>query len=92
MNQRRIRRGRKSCQKDREKQKKQVGKYTYHWCEHHMAWTVHKLADCMLGKQHEEEQKKKPQKANSATVAAAATTTVNLHFATLMATVANLQE
>jgi hypothetical protein len=26
--------------KDGEKHKKEVGKYTYHWCEHHMAWTV----------------------------------------------------
>jgi hypothetical protein len=59
--------------KDGEKHKKQVGKYTYQWCEHHMAWTIHKPADCLLGKQHKEEQKKKPQKANSATIAAAAT-------------------
>ncbi len=58
--------------KDSEKQEKQVGKYTYHWCEHHMAWTVHRPTDCLLGKQHKEEQKKKPQKANSATVDAAA--------------------
>jgi hypothetical protein len=57
-----------------------------------MAWTVNKPADCLLGKQHKEEQKKKPQKANSATVAAAATTTVNPHFATLMASVANMEE
>jgi hypothetical protein len=42
--------------KDSEKRKKEVGKYTYHWCEHHMAWTVHKPADCLLGKQHKEEQ------------------------------------
>jgi hypothetical protein len=26
--------------KDGEKQEKQVGKYTYHWCDYHMAWTV----------------------------------------------------
>ena len=57
-----------------------------------MAWTVHKPANCMLGKQHKEEQKKNPQKANSTTNAAAATTAVNPHFATLMATLANLEE
>jgi hypothetical protein len=28
--------------KDGEKPEKEVGKYTYHWCEHHMAWTMHK--------------------------------------------------
>jgi hypothetical protein len=69
-----------------------VGKYTYHWCEHHMAWTVHKPTDCLLGKQHKEEQKKKPQKANSATLAAAAATAVNPQFATLVASIANLEE
>jgi hypothetical protein len=41
--------------KDGEKREKQVGKYTYHWCEHHMACTVHKPADCPLGKQHKED-------------------------------------
>ncbi len=52
--------GRKSHQtpKDGEKHEKEVGKYNYHWCKHHMVWTVHKPADCLLGKQHKEEQKK----------------------------------
>jgi hypothetical protein len=78
--------------KDGEKHKKQVGKYTYHWCEHHIVQTVHKPAGCLLGKQYKEEQKNKPQKANSATVAAVATTAVNPHFAALIATMANLEE
>ncbi len=56
-----------------------------------MAWTNHKLADCLLGKQHKEEQKK-PYKANSATVAAAATSAINPHFAALMAAMANLDQ
>jgi hypothetical protein len=66
--------------KDGEKHKKEVGKYTYHWSEHHMAWTVHKPANCLLGKQHKEDQKKKPQKAvaNSTTLVAAAAMVVNL--------------
>ncbi len=51
--------------------------------------TVHKPADCLLGKQHKDEQKK-PYKANSATVATAATLAVNPHFAALMAAMANL--
>jgi hypothetical protein len=70
---------------------KQVGKYTFNWCEHHMAWTVHKPADCLLGKHHKEEQKK-PYKAKSATVAAAATSAVNPQFAALMAAMANLDQ
>ena len=57
-----------------------------------MVWTVHKPADCLLGKQHKEEQKKKPQKANSATVAAAATTALHPCYVALMATMANLEK
>jgi hypothetical protein len=71
------------------KEGKKVGKFTFNWCEHHMAWTVHKPADCLLGKQHKDEQKK-PYKANSATVAAAATLAINPHFTALMAAMANL--
>ena len=56
-----------------------------------MAWTVHKPADCLLEKQHKEEQKKAT-KANSATVAAAATSAINPHFASLLATMANLDQ
>jgi hypothetical protein len=78
--------------KDSEKHEKQVGKYTYHWCEQHMTWTVHKPADCLLGKQHKEEQKKKPQRTISATFAVAAATAVNPHFSNLMAWMANLKE
>ena len=76
VNKRRMRCGRKSCQRtvknkkntfnqckqkkdetwmkepptDNEKKEKQVGKYTYYWCEHHMVWTAHKPAHCMQGK------------------------------------------
>ncbi len=71
------------------KEGKKVGKFTFNWCEHHMAWTIHKPADCLLGKQHNDEQKK-PYKANSATVAAAATLAINPHFAALRAAMVNL--
>ncbi len=57
-----------------------------------MAWTVHKLANCLLGKQHKQDQRKKPQKANSATFAAAAATAMNPQFAALMASIADLDE
>jgi hypothetical protein len=79
----------KELPKDGEKHKKQVGKYTYHWCENRMAWTV---ADCLLDKQHKEKQNKKPQRAISATFAAATANVVNPHFAALMASMANLEE
>jgi hypothetical protein len=78
--------------KDGEKPDKQVGKYTYHWCKHHMARMVHKPADCLLGKQHKEDQKKNPQKANSATFATATVMAVNPLFGSLMASIANLEE
>ncbi len=80
--------------KDGEKRKKEVAKYTYHWCKHHMAWTVHNPADYLLSKQHKEDQKKKPQKAvaNSATFAAAAAMAVNPQFAALMASIADLDK
>jgi hypothetical protein len=80
--------------KDGEKCEKEVGKYIYHWCQHHMVWTMHKPVNCLLGKQHKEEQKRKPQKAIaiSTTFAAAASTAVNPQFAALVASIANLDE
>ena len=59
-----------------------------------MAWTVHKPADCLLGKQHKQDQRKKPQKANSATFADAAATAMNPQFAALMlmASIAELEK
>jgi hypothetical protein len=56
-----------------------------------MAWTIHKPADCRLGKKHKEEQKPAIC-ANSATVAAAAATAVNPHYAALLATLSNLKD
>jgi hypothetical protein len=55
-----------------------------------VAWTVHKPADCLLGKQRKDELKKP--KANSATIAAAATLVTNPQFAALMAAMANLDQ
>ncbi len=41
----------KAPPKDGKKKTKEVGKYTYHWCEHHMAWMIHTPSDCRLGKE-----------------------------------------
>jgi hypothetical protein len=73
------------------KEGKKVGNFTFNWCEHHMAWTVHKPTDCLLGKQHKEEQKK-PIKANSDTIAAAVTLAMNPQFASLLAAMASLDQ
>jgi hypothetical protein len=78
--------------KDNEKNEKQVGKYTYNWCEHHMASTVHKPSDSKLGKKHKDNQKKDRNKANSAAIASAATTTISPCYAALLATLVNLDE
>jgi hypothetical protein len=37
--------------KDGDKKSKEVGKYTYLWCKHHMAWCMHKPSECRLGKE-----------------------------------------
>ena len=78
--------------KDGEPKEKKHGDYTFHWCEHHMAWTVHKPADCRLGKQQKDEQKSTP-RASSATVAAtAAAATINPHYAALLASLGQIEE
>jgi hypothetical protein len=82
----------KTPPKDGEPKHKKHGDYTYHWCEHHMAWTVHKPAACRLGKQHKEDQKS-AHRADSATVAAtAAAATINPHYAALLATLGKLEQ
>jgi hypothetical protein len=78
--------------KEIKKKEKQVGKYTYNWCKHHMAWTVHTPSDCKLGNKHKDNQKKDRNKANPAVVASAATTTISPCYATLLATLANIEE
>jgi hypothetical protein len=68
---------------------KEMSKYTYHWCKHHMAWCMHKPSECHLGKEwKEEQQKRKPAyTTNSATYAAAAALMVDPHFQALLATI-----
>jgi hypothetical protein len=77
--------------KDNDKKEKQVRKYTYNWCKHHMAWTVHTPSDCKLGKKHKDDQKKDRSKANSA-VASVATITISPCYAALLATLAIIKE
>ena len=71
--------------KDGEPKKKEHGDLTFNWCKHHMAWTVHKPADCKPGKKRAEEQKSSA-RVHSVIVAASAATTINPHFAALLAT------
>ncbi len=39
---------------------KQVRNRTYHWCEHHMSWTLHRPTDCRLNPAHPEYQPPRP--------------------------------
>ena len=76
---------------DKKRDGKQVGKFTFNWCKHHMAWTVHKPSDCTLGQKHKENQKKgNNNKANSAVVASSATTTLNNRYAALLTALATM--
>ena len=76
--------------KDDEKKTKEAGKYTYNWCKHHMAQTVHKPSDCKLGKKHKDNQKKGNNNNANSTVIASVATTLNSRYAALLATLANL--
>ena len=41
--------------KDNEPKVRLVGKKNWHWCIHHMKWTVHNPEDCDLGKRNAKE-------------------------------------
>jgi hypothetical protein len=77
--------------KESDPKEKQLGKYTFQCCEHHMAWTAHKPQDCHLNPKH------KDYKANSAVVASSATipsatTTLNNRYTALLATLATMNK
>ena len=83
--------------KEGDPKEKQLGKYTFQWCEHHMAWTAHRPQDCTLNPKHKDYKGKKNDKANSAVVASSAivpsaTTTLNNRYAALLATLATMNE
>ncbi len=81
-----------SATQGKQKEGKKVGKYTFNWCKHHMAWTVHKPSNCKLGKKHKDNQKKDRNKANPAVVASVATTTISHRYMTLLAILATKEE
>ena len=72
--------------KDSDKKSKEMGKHTYHGCEHHMAWCMYLPSKCRLGIQYKEEQLPTIG-GNSATYAAAATSMIitNPQFQALIA-------
>lgn len=70
--------------KDGDKKSKEVGKHTYHWCVHHMAWCMHLPTKCRLGMQRAQQP---PTVANSASIASAAAAIANPQFQALLATI-----
>jgi hypothetical protein len=72
--------------KDGDKKSKEVGKHTFHWCEHHMAWCMHLPSECHLGMQRKEEQSPTVG-GNSATCAAAVASVANPQFQALIASI-----
>ncbi len=73
--------------KEGKKKEKVHNKRMYHWCVHHMAWTMHSPSECRLGTEHKGENKNK---SYSAAVATAAT--VNPQYAALLATLASIAD
>jgi hypothetical protein len=73
--------------KESEKKEKVHDKRMYHWCMHHMAWTMHSPSECRLATEQKGENKNK---SYSAAVAAAAT--VNPQYAALLATLASIAD
>jgi hypothetical protein len=72
------------------KKSKEMGKYKFHWCEHHMAWCMHLPSECRPGNQHKKEQSPTIG-SNSATYATAAASIANPQFQTLIASMTGLQ-
>jgi hypothetical protein len=85
--------------KDKDPKEKQVGRFTFQWCERHMVWTAHKPQDhCRLNPKHKDYQggKKGDHKAHSVVVASSAmapsaTTTLNNCYVALLATIGTMQ-
>jgi hypothetical protein len=73
--------------KEGKKKEKVHDKHTYHWCVHHMAWTMQSPSECRLGT---EQKGKNKNKSYSAAVAAAAT--INLQYAALLVTLASIAD
>ena len=61
---------------------------TYHWCVHHMAWTMHSPQECRLGTERKGEDKT----VKSTHVAAAVTTSLSPTSEALLSTLARLQD
>jgi hypothetical protein len=64
---------------------KKMGKHMFHWCEHHMAWCMHRPSECHLGNQQRKVEQSPTAGGNSATYAAAAASFANPQFQALIA-------
>ena len=77
----------KVAPKDGESKEKEVGGKKFHWCHHHMAWGIHKPADCRIGQSNKENREKEAKK-NQVTAQAASATVISPQWATRVANMA----
>ncbi len=64
---------------------KEVQNRTYHWCEHHMSWTLHKPSNCCLNLAHPEYQPPRPRNVQAATAQPQVEPPVQTHHANTQA-------
>ena len=68
---------------------KQVRNRTYHWCEHHMSWTIHKPTDCRWNPTHPEYQPPRPRQVQAAAAQPSVEPPAQTHEATARAAMIN---
>ena len=77
----------KVAPKDGEPKEKKVKDKTFYWCHHHMAWGVHKPADCRVG-QGQGANRPPAEGRNQVAAQAASATVLNPQWAALVANMA----
>lgn len=78
----------KKAPKDGEPTQKEHNGYTYHWCVHHMAWTMHSPAKCRKNPAYKPPADEKSTAAQATADVASAATTINPAYATILSNMA----
>ena len=67
---------------------KKIKDKTYHWCVHHMAWTIHSVSECKLGAEQIQQQTTPASTVAHSAIVSAAATTINPSYAAMLANMA----
>ena len=67
---------------------KKIKDKTYHWCIHHMAWTIHSESECKLGAERIQQQTTPASTVAHSAIVSAAATTINPSYAAMLANMA----